>query len=80
MRLPSSHCRFPDRQMRRKREARTLIATKLGASSKQHGSGAGTWSASLPDSPIPILQASFCSISLHTEIPPFCPRIVGRLS
>jgi len=32
------------------------------------------------DLPIPILQASFCGISLHIGIPPFFHRIVGRPS
>jgi len=71
--------------VRSKREQRiirnsNLIASQVAASTEDHGSRAETYSYSSPDSPIPILQASFCSISLHIGILTFFHRIVGRPS
>lgn len=51
----------------------------LTASTGQRGL-AGTWDFWWFGLPIPILQASFCSISLHIGIPTFFHRIVGRPS
>jgi hypothetical protein len=51
----------------------------LTASTGQRGL-AGTWHFWWFDLPIPIPQASFCSIFLHIGIPTFFHRIVGRPS
>jgi len=61
-------------------ELANLIASQVTASTEGHGPRPETYSFSSPDSPIPILQASFCSISLHIGIPTFFHRIVGRPS
>ncbi len=52
----------------------------LSECAEQRGLSAGTWGFPSPHSPIPIRQASFCSIFLHIGIPTFFPRIVDRLS
>ena len=74
------HCRRKPLPRSTDEKSASHYSKKLSALTEPHGSGAETWIVSLPDSPIPILQASFCSISLHIGIPTFCLRIAGRLS
>lgn len=51
---------------------------QLNESIGQHGLRDGIWGFWSHDSPIAILKASFCRISLHTGIQTSHPRIVDR--
>jgi hypothetical protein len=62
------------------REARNVVARQLSELIEQHGLQVGILTFSSHNSPIPILQASFCGISLHIGRPTFFRRIVGKLS
>jgi len=58
-----------------------MIVRQLNGLTDTHALDAETSSSvSLKGLPIPILQASFCGICLHIEIPTFFPRIVDKPS
>ena len=57
------------------------IVRQFSGLTDTHALDAETSSSASPKGlPIPILQASFCGICLHIEIPTFFPRIVDKPS